>query len=168
MYMGEFIGVGVNNLFSPATAGASVFTICCVGAMFLIFLTSIFLFTDLDLIAVGIGEIRPFLSKEEQEILDNPKKQSEKLPDFDDVAKRITSDYHLSARESEVLPLLLAGRTIARIQDSLYISAGTVSTHIRHIYQKTGVERKQELLDLGEQYVRGTEKSPEERMKNKA
>ena len=168
MYMGEFIGVGVNNLFSPATAGANVFTICCVGAMFLVFLTSVFLFTDLDLIAVGIGEIRPFLSKEEQEILDNPEKQNEKLSDFDEVAKRIASDYHLSARESEVLPLLLAGRTIARIQDSLYISAGTVSTHIRHIYQKTGVERKQELLDLGEQYAHGKEKSPEKRMKNKA
>lgn len=72
-----------------------------------------------------------------------------------EAACAIASDYHLSARESEVLPLLLEGRTIGRIQDALFISAGTVSTHIRHIYQKTGVSRRQELIDLGQRYVNG-------------
>ena len=43
---------------------------------------------------------------------------------------------------------LLEGRTISRIQETLFISAGTVSTHIRHIYQKTGVDNRQELIDL--------------------
>ncbi|MFQ9178979.1 MAG: response regulator transcription factor [Eggerthella lenta] len=38
-------------------------------------------------------------------------------------------------------------RTISRIR-ALFISAGTVSTHIRHIYQKTGVDNRQELIDL--------------------
>ena len=56
--------------------------------------------------------------------------------------------FALSPRETDVLPLLLEGRTISRIQETLFISAGTVSTHIRHIYQKTGVDNRQELIDL--------------------
>lgn len=64
------------------------------------------------------------------------------------VADQMAKEYGLSPRESEVLPLLLRGRTMARIQDTLFISAGTVSTHVRHIYQKCGVANKQELLDL--------------------
>ena len=54
----------------------------------------------------------------------------------------------LETVEPSPLPLLLEGRTISRIQETLFISAGTVSTHIRHIYQKTGVDNRQELIDL--------------------
>ena len=60
----------------------------------------------------------------------------------------IAERFALSPRETDVLPLLLEGRTISRIQETLFISAGTVSTHIRHIYQKTGVDNRQELIDL--------------------
>ena len=60
----------------------------------------------------------------------------------------ITERFGLSQRESEVLLLLLQGRTMARIQETLFISAGTVSTHTRHIYQKVGVPNRQALLDL--------------------
>ena len=85
-----------------------------------------------------------------------------------EAACAIASDYHLSARESEVLPLLLEGRTIGRIQDALFISAGTVSTHIRHIYQKTGVSRRQELIDLGQRYVSGITTNAHNTAENKA
>ena len=56
------------------------------------------------------------------------------------------------------MPLLLEGRTISRIQEALFISAGTVSTHIRHIYQKTGVDNRQELIDLAHEMA-GREKA---------
>ena len=85
-----------------------------------------------------------------------------------EAACAIASDYHLSAHESEVLPLLLEGRTIGRIQDALFISAGTVSTHIRHIYQKTGVSRRQELIDLGQRYVSGITTNAHNTAENKA
>ncbi len=65
-----------------------------------------------------------------------------------DPAAVIVERFGLSPRESDVLPLLLEGRTIARIQETLFISQGTVSTHIRHIYQKTGASNRQELIDL--------------------
>lgn len=57
-------------------------------------------------------------------------------------------EYGLSSREIDVFGLLIQGRSNARIQEELFISAGTVSTHINHIYRKCGVSNKQELLDI--------------------
>ena len=54
----------------------------------------------------------------------------------------------LTNREAEVLELWAQGRSVPYIQETLVISASTVSTHTRHIYQKTGVHSRQELLDL--------------------
>ncbi len=46
------------------------------------------------------------------------------------------------------MTLFAKGRSAARIQEELFISKGTVSTHLRHIYQKMDVHSKQELLDV--------------------
>ena len=54
----------------------------------------------------------------------------------------------LTRRETEVLHLLMEGRSVPYIQEKLYISEGTARTHVKHIYQKTGVHSRQELLDL--------------------
>lgn len=54
----------------------------------------------------------------------------------------------LSPRETEVLYLLAQGRSRTFIQSELYLSDGTVKTHIRHIYQKLDVHSKQELISL--------------------
>lgn len=51
-------------------------------------------------------------------------------------------------RETEVLYLLAQGRSRTFIQSELYLSDGTVKTHIRHIYQKLDVHSKQELISL--------------------
>jgi|GEM_PF-4069736 len=64
------------------------------------------------------------------------------------VTAYLAKTYQLTPRECEVLPLVIKGRTIARIQEELHISQGTVSTHTRHIYQKTQVVNRQGLLDL--------------------
>lgn len=54
----------------------------------------------------------------------------------------------LTPRETEILLLFAKGRTNTRIQEELYISKGTVTTHLQHIYRKAGVHSKQELLDM--------------------
>ena len=54
----------------------------------------------------------------------------------------------LSAREREILALLLEGRSGPFIRENLGLSKSTVDTHIRHIYQKAGAESRQELIDL--------------------
>lgn len=60
----------------------------------------------------------------------------------------VAEQYGLSKRESEVMRLFVRGRSAARIAEDLYISKGTVTTHLRNIYRKTDVHGRQELLDL--------------------
>lgn len=53
----------------------------------------------------------------------------------------------LSKRETEVVLLLLEGRSLRHIQSELYISEGTARTHVKRIYAKLEVHSKQELID---------------------
>jgi DNA-binding CsgD family transcriptional regulator len=54
--------------------------------------------------------------------------------------------FDLSEREKEVLPLLIEGLSYDEIADRLCISHSTVKTHVRRIYQKTGVSGKIALI----------------------
>lgn len=57
-------------------------------------------------------------------------------------------DYGLSAREVDVLELLVLGKDAKAIADALFISFNTVRSHIRRLYGKLDVHSRQELLDL--------------------
>lgn len=72
---------------------------------------------------------------------------------YAEAAADLGNRYGLTAREREVFALLLAGRSSPRIQSELFISESTVHTHTRHIYAKTGVRTRQELLDLLDLWV---------------
>lgn len=63
----------------------------------------------------------------------------------------LSSEYGLSPRENEVLHLLAKGRNAEFIQDELVVSRHTAKAHIYHIYQKTGVHSRQELIDMLEE-----------------
>lgn len=63
---------------------------------------------------------------------------------------RMAREYHLSERETEILGYLVRGRSQPFIQETLYLSKSTVSTHVKHIYKKLDVHSKQELIDLVE------------------
>ena len=54
----------------------------------------------------------------------------------------------LTERETEVLALLLLGRTLPFVAQSLLVSLATVKTHVNHIYQKCGVHNRQDLISL--------------------
>lgn len=60
----------------------------------------------------------------------------------------VADRFDLSERERDVLALLAEGRSSARIQKDLCISAGTVNYHTRNIYAKMGVHSRQEIIDL--------------------
>lgn len=53
----------------------------------------------------------------------------------------------LTARETEILSLLVRGRTLPYIANELFVTTGTVKTRVRHIYEKALVNNRQELLD---------------------
>ncbi|MGV9711000.1 LuxR C-terminal-related transcriptional regulator [Gordonia sp. NPDC003424] len=53
-----------------------------------------------------------------------------------------TSDDSLTDREESVLRLLATGASNRSIAEQLYISDGTVKSHVRHIFRKIGVETR--------------------------
>jgi len=55
--------------------------------------------------------------------------------------------YGLSAREEEVLELLVQGRSLPYVQRELYISLSTAKFHVTNIYAKFDVHARQDLLD---------------------
>ncbi len=57
--------------------------------------------------------------------------------------------FGLSRREREVAELLLSGRNVPAVAELLCISPSTVQTHVKHIYEKTGVHTRQDLIALG-------------------
>lgn len=61
---------------------------------------------------------------------------------------RIAKENGLTNRETEILVLLLQGRSLPYIQRKLVLAEGTVKTHVSHIYKKLNVHSKQELIDL--------------------
>lgn len=54
----------------------------------------------------------------------------------------------LTARETEVLSFIVAGRDVPYIERELVLAKSTVKTHVKHIYAKCGVSSKQDLIDL--------------------
>ncbi|MGA2141173.1 MAG: helix-turn-helix transcriptional regulator [Brevinematales bacterium] len=56
--------------------------------------------------------------------------------------------FWISRRESEVLQLVMQGKTSPQIAGELFISLATVKTHIQRIFQKTGAASRFDLIRL--------------------
>jgi DNA-binding CsgD family transcriptional regulator len=63
----------------------------------------------------------------------------------------IAAAYGLTDREKEIFVLWATGHGSRYIQEALTISASTVKTHVRHIYEKCGVHSRAEVIALLEQ-----------------
>ena len=152
LYLGEFVGDCI-GFGTTALVAASDLSLSLVGISLtvLVVFAVLFLFTEKDLVETSLGE----MIDEESEVQPQPTGNgvgSGSAQSYEERIARVTTylakTYQLTPRECEVLPLVIKGRTIARIQEELHISQGTVSTHTRHIYQKTQVVNRQGLLDL--------------------
>ena len=62
--------------------------------------------------------------------------------------RHLADDWGLTERERDVFELLAVGRTQPWVAARLGISENTVDSHVRRIYAKSGVNSRQELLDL--------------------
>lgn len=49
---------------------------------------------------------------------------------------------NLSAREREILKLIIEGQTNQQIASNLYLSLSTVKTHVKSIFNKMGVDHR--------------------------
>jgi DNA-binding CsgD family transcriptional regulator len=56
--------------------------------------------------------------------------------------------FGISKRETEIIELIIKGKTNKEIEDILYISFNTVKNHIYNIYKKTGVNSRIKLLQI--------------------
>ncbi len=61
---------------------------------------------------------------------------------------RTFQKFNISAREQEILHLILRGRSNKDIEDELFIAMPTVKSHIYSIFRKTGVKNRLELINL--------------------
>jgi len=65
---------------------------------------------------------------------------------FKAIAPTPGSDYHLTAREKEILNMLVGGFSTSLIATTLFISEETVRNHFRHIYEKLQVHSKSQAV----------------------
>lgn len=69
-------------------------------------------------------------------------------PESRDAVTALEGRFGLTPRESDVVALILEGRTATRIAEQLCLSPNTVRYYTKGAYGKLGVHSKQELLDL--------------------
>lgn len=60
----------------------------------------------------------------------------------------LAQNHDLTAREFEVLCALSTGRSIKAIADEQGVSENTVKSHVTHIYAKTGIHSREELMGV--------------------
>lgn len=70
--------------------------------------------------------------------------------ELSDLCGRFAVHYRLTAREREVLPDILLGKTSTEISESLVLSQSTVKGHMRTLYRKCDVHSKAELISAVE------------------
>ena len=60
----------------------------------------------------------------------------------------ICSEFHLSARERDIIHMILKGKSNKEIEQELFISPHTVKNHVYHIFQKAGIKSRGQLVSL--------------------
>lgn len=70
------------------------------------------------------------------------------MADVAGVARFCATERGLTQRESEVMLLLVQGKTRRAICEELTVSPDTVKTHVRAVYRKINVHSQQELIDF--------------------
>lgn len=71
-------------------------------------------------------------------------------PDTDRVIAVVSQKHGLSEKESEILGLILRGKNVPAIAETLFISQNTVRSHIKRIYRATDIHTRQDLISYCE------------------
>ena len=157
--LGVLLGSIAGNIvdrFAPFTP--QFLSLIALIATMAVLLSFLFVFRESDLIALTEEPESEAESAEDRALASSsdvpPAASDNPRPRFQDRCLEVAAAFELSPKETEVMILFAKGRSAARIQEELFISKGTVSTHLRHIYQKMDVHSKQEMLDVIEGVIR--------------
>lgn len=74
------------------------------------------------------------------------------LPEIDTAFLHFINHYQLTSREQDILRILLADKNNQEISDALFISVGTVKTHVHNIFQKVNVTKRRQILKIYSEY----------------
>lgn len=73
-------------------------------------------------------------------------KTSNQWPEDNTAFLHFVNHYQLTSREQEILRILLKDKNNQEISEALFISIGTVKTHVHNIFQKVNVTKRSQLL----------------------
>lgn len=135
-YLGSFLGMLVYRLGGSALSDGGPFPVevASVAAVLLL--------------VVAFGLV--FSEKDSALVFEKPASPQWRAKAFTRACDFLVEKGRLTKREADVLRLLAKGASVSHIEERLYISSSTVSTHMKHIYQKLGVHSRSELFDLVE------------------
>jgi DNA-binding CsgD family transcriptional regulator len=68
--------------------------------------------------------------------------------DMEQRLAKLNAQYKLSSREQEVLGYLANGHSASYVAEALCISRNSVKTHTRHVYEKLGIHKRDDLISL--------------------
>jgi DNA-binding CsgD family transcriptional regulator len=142
---GIFLGLMFGSRLGRITGGSVSLVAVSTAVAFGLFVATSLLVTDRQLPVLG-QSVKLAASGGGE----TPSAESHRLPLWRQSCDQLAAEYGLSPREAELLVLLAKGQRPNRIGKALYISRGTVNTHMRHIYQKLGVHSQEGLVDLVE------------------
>lgn len=71
---------------------------------------------------------------------------------LEEACRRAANSYELTRREEEVLGFLLQELSYAEIEKRLYLSHSTVKSHVRNLYRKMEVNRRESLAEKVDDY----------------
>jgi len=72
----------------------------------------------------------------------------QQLPTYASALDAIAAKHRVTAREREVVELIIQGKSNKEVQALLFISSNTVKNHIYNIYRKLGVKSRTQLMSL--------------------
>ena len=93
-----------------------------------------------------VERLRPFLTFLFTDFIFRNKTAKPGADLFTEAVSKVAGDVGLSPREQEVLLLEMLGHSYEEIGDLLSISPKTVQSHVRSVYQKSGVNRLSEFF----------------------
>lgn len=145
--IGLALGYAVASIIVSSGATIDEFMMVA-GIVMIIILSFAISFIDFDIDYLEVERVKA--NAPEQTAADGS--SGEAYVHFEQRCDSIAESHGLSSREKEVFCLLARGRGTTFIQNKLFISQHTVKSHAYHIYKKLGINSREELLSMVEDY----------------